>query len=364
MRVFSKREFSKGWMTGIALGVAASVALVVSASSVTGLKTFTAGETAVAQDVNDNFTAVKTAVDDNDTRITTNATNITTNATNITTNATNITANTTNITANTTNITANTTRITALETGGGSCAGTNPSDVMVPVGPLCVDKYEASVSNTAASGGAPFGTAGDDYLCSDNGNDCSASAANPIYAHSEAGKIPASDITWFQAQQACANVGKRLLTNAEWQMAAAGNPSVCNITSGLKASTDANPACVSNWGVVNMVGNVWEWVADWVQADGTDSVMVTITGIAFPETVTSTDFDLYVNTTNTAAFGLDFMRGIGEAENSRQGSGAGFPGALLRGAAFSGDTGAGVFATEARFAPSASAPQFGFRCAR
>ncbi len=40
MRIFSKREFSKGWVTGIALGVAASVALVVSASSVTGLNTF------------------------------------------------------------------------------------------------------------------------------------------------------------------------------------------------------------------------------------------------------------------------------------------------------------------------------------
>ena len=117
-----------------------------------------------------------------------------------------------------------------------------------------------------------------------------------------------------------------------------------------------------------MVGNVWEWVADWIQADGTDTVDVTIQGIMFPETVTSTQFNLYPSTTNTATYGLDFMRGIGAASASRQGvppgDSVGFPGALIRGAAFGAGTDAGVFAIDARFAPSASRDTIGFRCAR
>ena len=308
MRLFSKKRLSKGWLTGLVLGLMSSAALLVFAAAITSpLNEFTSGTTISSSEVNENFDGIVKATY--------------------------------------------------------TCPGNDATDIMVRVGPWCVDKYEASVWDTAAGGATQFGVVNDTYPCDDNGNDCSEGAVGTaIYARSEAGVPPAQHITWFQAQQACANVGKRLLTNAEWQMAAAGNPSVCNITSGSKASTDANPACVSNWGVINMVGNVWEWVADWVQADGTDTVDVTIPALPFPQTVTSTDFDLYVDTTNTAAFGLDFMRGIGAA--ATQGSGAGFPGALLRGAAFGGMDGAGVFAVEARFAPSASAPQFGFRCAR
>jgi formylglycine-generating enzyme required for sulfatase activity len=37
-------------------------------------------------------------------------------------------------------------------------------------------------------------------------------------------RAPALYLTWFQAQQACMSVGKRLPTNAEWQAAAAGTP--------------------------------------------------------------------------------------------------------------------------------------------
>ena len=62
------------------------------AGALTVPNTFTAGTAAVAADVNGNFTAVKTAVDDNDARITTNAANITANTAAVTTAATNITA--------------------------------------------------------------------------------------------------------------------------------------------------------------------------------------------------------------------------------------------------------------------------------
>ena len=59
--------------------------------------TFTAGTTAVAAEVNANFTAVESAVDDNNTNITTNASGISTSASDIATNTANITINTSNI---------------------------------------------------------------------------------------------------------------------------------------------------------------------------------------------------------------------------------------------------------------------------
>ena len=90
---------------------------------------------------------------------------------------------------------------------------------MVKVGPVCVDKYEASVWANADGTGAQYGTTADDYPCADTRNDCK----DMIYAVSRKDALPSSRLTWFQAQQACRNAGKRLLHNAEWQ-AAAGTP--------------------------------------------------------------------------------------------------------------------------------------------
>lgn len=68
--------------------IAAAAAMLISSTAWAGAltipNTFSAGTPAVAADVNTNFTAAKTAVDDNNTRITANTTNIAGNATNIT----------------------------------------------------------------------------------------------------------------------------------------------------------------------------------------------------------------------------------------------------------------------------------------
>src|SRR5262249_2320586 len=107
-----------------------------------------------------------------------------------------------------------------------------PAD-SVQVGYVCVDKFEASVweipaSNTklinkvskgkatladlTAAGATQRGVgATGPYPCDGTGNSC-----DDIYAVSIAGVKPSAAITWFQAQQACLNAGKRLLTNAEW----------------------------------------------------------------------------------------------------------------------------------------------------
>ena len=379
------------------------------AGSLTIPNTFSANTPAVAAEVNANFTATKTAVDDNDARITTNATDIATNAANITTNATdistnqsaistntasivtnagnistnssdiatntgniatntsniatntsdiatntgnistnttNIATNTSNIATNATNITTNATAISALQDSSFTC----PSD-MARVGPICVDLYEASVYDAPTGGNAVDNTA-----CLANGNDCSAGAANPIYARSAAGVQPAVSFTWFQAQQACANVNKRLLTNAEWQMAAAGTSDaaddgsttcVTDATNTAPAATGSRSACVSNWGIFDMVGNVHEWVADWIQ--GTD-----------------VDASGQSNNTGTGAgtdYGDDVMAQTVPALN--QGTNAtNMPAAIFRGGRFSAGTNAGAFAFSASRAPSISDTGIGFRCAR
>ncbi|GMQ87839.1 MAG: hypothetical protein BMS9Abin08_1049 [Gammaproteobacteria bacterium] len=244
---------------------------------------FNAGDTAVATDVNANFNAVAGGVD-------TNATAITDETTRATAaegaNATAITDETTRATAaegaNATAITDETTRATAAEGANATAIAANTTAIgnigncpsgMVPVGPLCVDTYEASVYD-APTGGNPIAAS----TCAADGSDCAASAANPIYAQSVFGVAPSATITRYQAAQACANVGKRLPTTAEWLMAANGTPAVvpvdrasgCNVA-GIAGgnnlgttgeSMGAVGACVSSTGVFDMLGGVWEWSAD------------------------------------------------------------------------------------------------------
>jgi len=275
-------------------------------------------------------------------------------------------ADQTDVDTNTANINGNTIDIADLLAGknGVTCEGNDSNDIMVRVGPLCVDKYEASVWTTSdgSASGAQYGDGGDNYPCADTGNDCT--AGTTIYARSEEGINPSANISWFQAQQACAASGKRLLTNAEWQMAAAGTPdpgsagsdtaNECNTnSSGIVAtgtSAGGTNECVSNYGAFDMVGNVHEWVADWIQG---------------------ADVDANGQSNNDgngagASYGDDTMGGTTPANN--QGTGAtNMPAAVIRGGRWAaGGSGiqAGVFAFSARYAPSVSDPDIGFRCAR
>lgn len=232
----------------------------------------------------------------------------------------------------------------AINKKDASCEGNSASDVMVKVGPLCVDKYEASVWSNADGTGTQYGTATDNYpgTFPDTGN-----WTTPVYAVSRAGVLPSTSVTWFQAQQACALSGKRLLTNAEWQMAADGTPdgAACNVGGSAVANTGANASCVSNYQVNDMVGNVWEWVADWMQGNGATNNWAPSTGNA------------------GTGYGSDYMYGTNPAQWQGANS-TNMPAALIRGGAYSFGANAGIFALLASIAPSYSDINLGFRCAR
>ena len=232
----------------------------------------------------------------------------------------------------------------AINTGDVAC----PSS-MLRSGSVCIDKYEASVwetTNAALIAKIKAGTAtltelqanatqrgasSDNYGagCPDTGNGC-----KDFYAVSVAGVTPSRYITWFQAAAAARNSGKRLPTNQEWQVAALGTPdnTNCNVSSGVGANTGANAGCVSDVGAYDMVGNLWEWVADWVPFS-----------TACPGWGGFSDDYMCLSGASTIATG---------------------PGALFRGGYWSDGTSAGVFAVNGFSNPTDSSSSIGFRCVR
>lgn len=85
--------------------------------------------------------------------------------------------------------------------GTGGC----PSG-MVRISTFCVDRYEASLEQLDGGAWSPFHNPG----------------SRMMRARSLEGAVPQSSINQLQATAACANAGKRLCTDTEWQRACRG----------------------------------------------------------------------------------------------------------------------------------------------
>ena len=232
----------------------------------------------------------------------------------------------------------------------------------VKVGSVCMDKYEASIwevpnatttnaglvkkiqkgsvtlADLANAGATARGVSSADYPCAANGQDCK----DKIFAVSIPNVPPSAYITWFQALAACGNARKLLPTNDQWQQAVEGTPDPgadngttdCNTTNMSALHTGSRSGCVSAWGAYDMVGNVYEWVEDWVprsSAHGSWGAGISPTG--------------------------DYQYFAGAATS-------GEPGALLRGGSFSSGALAGPLTVFGDHSPSALGANIGVRCAR
>jgi formylglycine-generating enzyme required for sulfatase activity len=136
-----------------------------------------------------------------------------------------------------------------------------------------------------------------------------------------------------------------LPTNQEWQAAALGTPdpgtaddgaTTCATDSFLSA-TGSRGGCVSDVGAFDMVGNLQEYVAEWVPRSPAQCSLVP--------------------NNNWSAFSDDLACLVGAAMS-------GPPGAIVRGGSFISGARAGVFAVVAGAGPEEPAGTWGFRCAR
>ena len=166
------------------------------------------------------------------------------------------------------------------------------------------------------------------------------SGCKAVYAASIPGVTPSGYVTWFQAAAACANSGKRLLTNQEWTVAALGTPDPgtdngttdCNVGSTIAvANTGSRSLCVSDRGAFDMVGNLDEWVADWV-----------------PQATACPGWGFFADDQMCLA-GASTVDG---------------PAALLRGGRFGSGALAGPLCVDARYDAASFLGPVGFRCGR
>jgi formylglycine-generating enzyme required for sulfatase activity/serine/threonine protein kinase len=176
----------------------------------------------------------------------------------------------------------------------------------VMLAPFCIDEFEVTVEAYKACSDAGrckrAGTANDWAGIADKERKAFDPLCN-IRAAEKNGRHPINCVDWDMADKFCREAGKRLPTEAEWEFSARGpdgrkypwgddDPSPGHLNAcgkecvawGLKNGIDekamyeaddgfANTAPVgsfpggaSRYGVKDVVGNVWEWVADWYGA--------------------------------------------------------------------------------------------------
>jgi formylglycine-generating enzyme required for sulfatase activity len=177
-----------------------------------------------------------------------------------------------------------------------------------------------------------------------------------LYAVSKKGTPPSTNMTWFQAQQACRASGKRLPTDEEWLAAASGTPDPGDGT-GLGGTclnnampppfvrpTGQGTQCRSAWGAEDMIGNLSEWTSGWYASVGGATALVNQGTSNWPP-----DYN---------GDGTWNIAGVAQTSAPFQG----LPAAASRGGMLQYGALAGVFALDLNQSPANYDLHLGFRC--
>jgi hypothetical protein len=230
------------------------------------------------------------------------------------------------------------------------------SDTMVRVGDYWIDQFEASL-------GAP-----NSLECPGSFGDATGygTTARPC---SIKGVLPSGGTSQLQAAAACANAGKHLCSNIEWQTAASGTPdpgawpdtggaactgpastSQCNTCAGSAGKAGEAKQCVSRFGAFDMIGNQLEWVAEWLPARAA----------SFPDPDQVQSWPPAFGNDQAGAFPSAACVSADCAQTA-----PGMLAAVYRGGYFGSQEYAGAFYTSASGSPGVAAgiaPVFDFRC--